>query len=68
MSTKNIKAVLKWAERGDAPEELAAALAEVEAIEKAARVLDKERVGLYVMGGEVDEAWGLMGTIAESAK
>ena len=39
MSTKNIRAVLEWAGRGDAPEELRDALAEAEAIEKAARHL-----------------------------
>lgn len=39
MSLKNIKSVLEWVRRGDTPDELAAALAEVEAIEKAARDL-----------------------------
>jgi hypothetical protein len=39
VSTRNIRAVLKWAGQGDAPPELADALAEVEAITKAARDL-----------------------------
>jgi hypothetical protein len=44
------------------------ALIQLEAIERAAKVVQKDRDGEYVMGGELESAWELLESIAKDAK
>jgi hypothetical protein len=65
MSLKNIEAVLHWASRGDAPEELAAAIDEVEALRKVCRIAtDPAEAG---NDAAHDEAFRLFAAIAKES-
>lgn len=69
MSTKNIETLIRWAQR-DAPLEAGAALGELSALRKAARVLIHEWAGgedCRPSETDLDAGWSLIGEISEEA-